>query len=452
MEKLFYVIRQITQGAWLIDPGAVESHYPLLRAIAEGRVHDFIALWQASQSAGATDQAQASALPVAVSSLHDQQYYTSLAEAPAGSKSLIRIEGAIMKRDYCGTPGTATLAAQLLAADKHENISGHMIIFDSPGGTVDGTMALAEAIKNTKKPVIGFVDQMQASAAYWIGSACNELVAINETALIGSIGTMIRLTDSSGRQQAQGVKEHIINADTSPDKNGVHAEAFKNNYTPIKEELLNPLNEIFLSSVRANRPGVNEKALTGKVFLAQDALSLNLINHIGNFEFALERLEALILERQSAPPLSVNNAFNQIEQQEMFTKNKFPKLLALATLTAVDEATLNAVNEELAENNISAFTLVSDSALQADQDAATAFAARITELEAANSELTAERDAAQALAIEYGAKPGAKHTETALPEGDAIELTEEQLQQKAIDELPHNRAVDNNPLFRRVEK
>lgn len=451
MEKLLYVIRQISQQPWLIDPSFVESHYPLLRAIAEGRVSEFMQLWQAQANTGAQEPLR---LPVAVAGdLENRTFANSLAEAPQGSKSLIRVEGAIMKKDYCGSPGTATLAAQLTAADRHDNIAGHMLILDSPGGTIDGTKAFADVIAQTSKPVVVFVDQLAASAGYWIASAADEIIAINETAMIGSVGTMIRLMDSRKRYEAMGMVEHVINSDKSKDKNRAYNEVFAGNYKPIKEELLNPLNEIFLQAVRSNRPEVDEKALSAKVFLAADAMRMGLIDHIGNFDFALQRLESLIDERAGQVSNISNPAASLAEKPEtdMFAKNKFPLLAAMAAILADQQAfseeQLNDVNQELDKNGVTGYTLVPDTELQSNEDTQAQQTATITGLEQQVAQLTAERDAAEAKAAEFGAKPGANHSQPGNGKGDKIEPTEAELSQEQMDALPHNQEIDNNPLF-----
>lgn len=61
---------------------------------------------------------------------------------------------------------------------------------DSPGGDVAGVEALAALIESRPGPTFAKVTGTCASAAYWIASACDSIVAA-PSALIGSIGTML---------------------------------------------------------------------------------------------------------------------------------------------------------------------------------------------------------------------------------------------------------------------
>lgn len=448
MKNNFYIISQLLRGAWLIDPAHAHARWPFVQSYLNG---DFKSLTVT------IEEEEGAASMVALSGgLENRVYHNSLDEAPEGSVSLTRLDGEVMKQNYCMT-GTATLKQQLQAADRHPNISSHILIIDSPGGTVDGTKDFADAIKATSKPVIAYVDGLAASAGYWIASAADEIIASNDTTMIGSIGTMISFVDFSAAYEAYGVKEHNIHADQSKDKNSTYHEAIKGNYKPIKEQSLNPLNEIFLNAIQANRPEVSEKALTGKVFLAQDAMAMGLADAIGDFEYALERLEALTLSN-----LPDGQAGSQTTNSNMFSKNKFPKLSALANQETLSDEALEAASQELEAAGISNATIVADVTLETMtaeterlnaslqtatervatlETEATAAAVQTQNLASQLEAMTAERDAAQTLATEYGAKPGADHTDPIKPEGDQLE---EDPNQSLIDSLPHNQMADQS--------
>ncbi len=80
-------------------------------------------------------------------------------------------------------------------AASNPNIAAIVLQIDSPGGEVSGTQQLADVIKSVQKPVVAFVDGMMASAALWIGSAADEIIASTPQDIIGSIGTMMSFGD-----------------------------------------------------------------------------------------------------------------------------------------------------------------------------------------------------------------------------------------------------------------
>ena len=57
----------------------------------------------------------------------------------------------------------------------------------SPGGTVTGVEELANKVRNLEKPTLAYTDSEMASAAYWIGSAADRVVA-SPSSTVGSIG------------------------------------------------------------------------------------------------------------------------------------------------------------------------------------------------------------------------------------------------------------------------
>ena len=63
------------------------------------------------------------------------------------------------------------------------------MILNSPGGTPFASKEIAMSIENMDKPAIAWVREYAASGAYWIASACDEIVA-DELSTVGSIGAM----------------------------------------------------------------------------------------------------------------------------------------------------------------------------------------------------------------------------------------------------------------------
>jgi len=231
------------------------------------------------------------------------RHYGRMQEAPQGSVAIIYVKGAIMKDDYCGNPGTDSIGEQIKLADGNENIIGAVHVHDSPGGTVSGTEKCAKIVSLTKKPVVGFVDDLSASASYWILSGTNHIMMSGNTSEVGSIGTMISFADMRPAYEKLGVKFHDILATKSKDKNKDYFDMLKGSYDDVVKNMLDPLNEVFLSSVKNNRPDVSEEALTGKMFLPAEAIALGLADSIGTLEDAVAKVIELA-QADEAPALA----------------------------------------------------------------------------------------------------------------------------------------------------
>ncbi len=198
--------------------------------------------------------------------------------------ALIEIDGPMMK-GYSKFGGASTIAArqQLRQAQRDPDCTAIMMLIDSPGGTVAGTEDLAADIRATNlvKPVQTQVSDQCASAAYWSASQSGKVFA-SATSLIGSIGTLAVIEDTSRKAELEGVKVHVI---STGDLKGAFTEG-----APVSPEALaymqgivDQTNEFFLSGVAEGRNMDKrnvKKAATGEMFLANKALELGLIDGI----------------------------------------------------------------------------------------------------------------------------------------------------------------------------
>lgn len=96
-----------------------------------------------------------------------------------------------------------------LAADP--SIDQIILDIDTPGGMVTGTQEAADAVwaARKKKPVIGLVNPLCASAGYWIASQCSSIVGV-PSADIGSIGVFMCHYDCSAMLANAGIKPTYI--------------------------------------------------------------------------------------------------------------------------------------------------------------------------------------------------------------------------------------------------
>lgn len=208
---------------------------------------------------------------------------------PEGSVAIIPIRSEILKYDQpCGPRGSQSILNDVKLADQNPNIRSILLIVDSPGGQVTGTDLLADAIASCETPVVAFIEGMAASAAYWIVSGAKRIIASSDLDRIGSIGTMLLVEDLRPALEKLGVKFHEIYASLSTEKNQDFNQALEGDYDPLRKNMLDVINGKFISTIKANRPGLDESTLTGKTYFAQEAIRLGLIDEIGSYESAME--------------------------------------------------------------------------------------------------------------------------------------------------------------------
>lgn len=196
---------------------------------------------------------------------------------------------------YGGTSTVKTRHA-IRTANRDTSVSSILLHVDSPGGHHFGTDELSTEIRKSRKPVVSFIEDTGASAAYWAASSVKKgRVLANRTAEVGSIGTFAVLEDTSQMADNMGVKVHVVS--TGPHK-GAGVDG-----TPISDELLSEVQiavnrafGFFADSVKRGRD-MGERAFAavsdGRMFGAQEAVELGLIDAISTLEGAVDMAREL---------------------------------------------------------------------------------------------------------------------------------------------------------------
>lgn len=241
---------------------------------------------------------------------------------------VVEVEGTLSKRGFSGeeSSSTAKLRARVRQMRRDPSIKGIVLNIDSPGGTIGGLQDLAVEINATakEKTVVAFVDNMAASAAYWLASQANVVMASNETVSIGSIGVYILLFDESAAAEQQGIRPVLIRSNPDRDDNmkglGAPGMEITEEFENFLRSRVQMIHESFADQVAVGR-GISREQLrefeNGKVFLAGELVSDKspLIDEIGDFDRAL----SIIMSEQGARTVTPNRAQAQdpvLQQKE----------------------------------------------------------------------------------------------------------------------------------------
>jgi protease IV len=343
---------------------------------------------------------------------------TLLPVAQVGNRNIaiIPIMGPITKYGDACSIGTQEYQRYIGIANADPEIHGIVLLMDTPGGTVDGTVELAQAVKNSPKPVGVFGDGMVASAGLWIASQAAVIVGNkNNPTEFGSIGVLVIDQDWTKVEEAGNQpKLKIIRADGSDEK------ALFNPIEPTTDEImtgikasLNSVRAAFISTVKSGRGeklnAKTEGLFNGRMFSAQDSKKAGLIDTVGDLRSALSKVAELSRQQSKGTTGSQGpNANNQMN----FKKTAALLGAAWASLFhSGSEANSSLTPEQIASLEASEKSLADADALtaqlKADNEAHTK---KIGELEKTVSEQTAQI--------------------TAL-EGEKKTLTEENAKQKA---------------------
>lgn len=232
-----------------------------------------------------------------------------LYEMAADGIAQITIRGVMTKYGSSLTGGgTMQMRRAMRDAAADDSVQGILLVVDSPGGTVAGTGDLADDIAATraKKPIVAFVEDLAASAAYWIASQATKIVA-SPNSEIGSIGTYARVEDWSAAYEKAGVKVHVIKAGEFKGAGEEGTEITDAQLAEWQQEI-NGINELFVGAVSKGR-GKDASELgwaDGKVRRADRALKAGMIDALGTVDTALQELRTMIDDKTKAEDMPMD--------------------------------------------------------------------------------------------------------------------------------------------------
>lgn len=277
--KYEHVVRYVASQLWSILPAKMDEILAVLAYRAAG--HEFTAEEiRARVGDGAGSSAPSKRGAVAVIPLHGViAHRMGSMDESSGGASAERF---------------TALVKQMTADDSVGTI---LLDVNSPGGALPGLIEAADAVwaARQKKRVVAIANSTMASAAYWIASQAEELIAIPSAMdpSIGSIGVFTVHQDLSAALEKEGVKVTIIKA-------GDH-KTDGNPFEPLSDErradMQSAVDGAYAAFVKAVARGRGVSVADarngfgrGKALSAGDAKAAGLIDRIATMDDTLARL------------------------------------------------------------------------------------------------------------------------------------------------------------------
>lgn len=184
-----------------------------------------------------------------------------------------------------------------------------LFLFDSPGGMVSGTGELAGLIRRAGqvKPVAAYCESVCCSAAYHLACATSEIIAA-DSAIIGSIGTVIAWLDDTEYMAKLGLKQEVVVSAQSPDK---WADPTTDHGRSLLQKLADDTAALFVADVAKDRGVTSAVVLSdfgkGGVMLAAEAKRAGMIDKVGTLDDVIAKLGGpnrarLAVKRSAAMP------------------------------------------------------------------------------------------------------------------------------------------------------
>lgn len=210
--------------------------------------------------------------------------------------AVVALDGVLAKRMNLMTQisgGTSTqLAAQTLRrAIDDPAVQAIVLAIDSPGGSVDGTEALASVVREgaQRKRILTLADGCMASSAYWIGAAAGpgNVYLAEKTTLMGSIGVVAKHVDVSGAETQSGVKTTEITAGRFKRVASPYAPLTDAGRQTLQDQV-DYIYSLFVESVARDRGVSTDRVLNrmaeGRIFTGQQAIDAGLADGFSTME------------------------------------------------------------------------------------------------------------------------------------------------------------------------
>ena len=209
--------------------------------------------------------------------------------------AVIKVHGAMMRNSdamtrYYGITTYEDIIESIEMAEEDDSITNIVFDFDTQGGIAIGNEVAAKAIRDCKKPTNAYVTEA-CSAGYFLASQCNK-ITLSELSMVGSIGTVVEITDYSAYEEGYGVKTYTITSSNAPKK---RFDIKTSEGQEIVQGYLDSMASVFVDFVAEGRGVSPEVVLSdfgqGGVVIGADAISVGMADTLGTLDSLISSLE-----------------------------------------------------------------------------------------------------------------------------------------------------------------
>lgn len=183
------------------------------------------------------------------------------------------------------------ITSALNEMEEDAEVDAIVLDINSPGGEISGLLELAQAVKDSPKPVYGYAEGLTASAALLLISCCKEVYSTSSTT-IGSVGVMAIAYNYDEAYKNAGIKQKVFRASDSPKKN---LDPFGEEGASEVQKSVDESMKLFIGMLADNRGVAPDDAVKkfgkGLTFHADEALEKGLVDEIvENFDDCMDKI------------------------------------------------------------------------------------------------------------------------------------------------------------------
>ena len=190
-------------------------------------------------------------------------------------------------------PLLVRLREELKKAAEDPDVRALLVRINSPGGTVTAADIIHQEIdgwkRATGRPVVAVMLDVAASGGYYVALAADTIVA-HPTSVTGSIGVIMFSLNAEGLMQKVGLSAGAIKSGERKDM-GSPFRALTDEERKIFQGVIDNLYAQFVAKLVAGRrlpPETARSVADGRIYSAQQALALKLVDRVGYMPDAID--------------------------------------------------------------------------------------------------------------------------------------------------------------------
>lgn len=201
--------------------------------------------------------------------------------------AVIEIKGEIAAG---GDASAEQVVASMRSAFEDSGTQAVVLLINSPGGSPVQAGIINDEIHRLKakynKPVYAVVEEMCASAAYYIAAGADKIY-VDKASIVGSIGVLMDGFGFTGLMDKLGVERRLLTAGEN--------KGFMDPFSPQTEKqrtyaqsMLDQIHQQFIGVVKAgrgNRLKETPETFSGLFWTGQQAVEMGLADQLGNLDY-----------------------------------------------------------------------------------------------------------------------------------------------------------------------
>ena len=246
---------------------------------------------------------------------------------------LIDISGVITDKSRSGIAGinkelgmVEKIKEQLKKAEDDKRIKAIILKLNTPGGTVSASDIIYHELMEFKKKrdvkIIAAMMDLSTSGGYYISMSADKIIA-HPTTITGSIGVLALKLNMKSLFDKIGIEDETIKSGEKKDIASPF-RPFSEEEKKIFQEIIDALFQGFVNVIKTGRKDLSAEEIQrisdGRIYTAQQALKLKMIDQIGYLEDAIE-LAKKEADLKEAKTIIYHRAY---QYKENIYSSKFP--------------------------------------------------------------------------------------------------------------------------------